>query len=292
MSGVVIGALMALSLVQRTDTTLALNGATGLEIDNAGGRITVTTWNRPEVRVRAEHSSRIHITVRRRRSGVIELEAETRRGNSFASIVDYELTVPASLDLAFEGWSTDVTVEGADGEVTIETFQGDITIVGGRGTITAETVSGKIRIEDAEGIIEASSVAESIHISGSSGEIYVETVGGNIVLEDVSATVVEVGTVGGRISFSGSIADGGEYFFGSHGGTITITVPEGTDAEVSFATIHGSISSNFSGVPDFERGQRNTFTIGSGGATIEAETFGGRIVFRRGGSESRRDLVR
>ena len=116
--------------------------------------------------------------------------------------------------------------------------------------------------------------------------------GGNITLDDVSATVVEAGTVGGRVSFSGSIVDGGEYFFGSHGGTITITVPEGTDAEVSFATIHGSISSNFSGVPDFERGQRSTFTIGSGGATIEAETFGGRIVLRRGGSESRQDLVR
>ena len=119
-----------------------------------------------------------------------------------------------------------------------------------------------------------------------------ETLGGNITLDDVSATVVEAGTVGGRVSFSGSIVDGGEYFFGSHGGTITITVPEGTDAEVSFATIHGSISSNFSGVPDFERGQRSTFTIGSGGATIEAETFGGRIVLRRGGSESRQDLVR
>ena len=287
-----MGALMALSLVQQTDTTLALNGATGLEIENGGGRITVSTWDRPEIRIRAEHSSRIVIEVRRRRSGVIELEAETRRGNSFASIVDYDLTIPASLDLDFEGWSTDVTVEGADGEVTIETFEGDITIVGGRGTIKAETTSGRIRIEDADGVIEASSVAESVHISGSSGEMYVETVGGNIIFEDVSATIVEAGTVGGRVSYTGSIADGGEYFFGSHGGTVSITVPEGTDADVSFATIHGSISTNFSGVPDFERGQRNTFTIGSGGATIDAETFGGRIVLRRGGPEARQDLIR
>ena len=113
---------------------------------------------------------------------------------------------------------------------------------------TRKRTSGKIRIEDAEGVIEASSVAESIHISGSSGEIFVETVGGNITLEDVSASVVEVGTVGGRISYSGSVDRDGEYFFGSHGGSITITVPEGTDADVSFATIHGSISTNFSGV--------------------------------------------
>ena len=83
---------------------------------------------------------------------------------------------------------------------------------------------------------------------------------------------------------------GGEYFFGSHGGTITITLPEGTDADVSLATIHGNISSNFAGAPDFESGQRHTFTIGSGGAAIEAETFGGRIILRRDGSETRQDV--
>ena len=290
MSGVLIGALMALSLVQQTDTIVELNGATGLEIENAGGRITVTTWDRPEIRIRAQHSSRIVIAVERRRSGVIELEAETRRGNSFASIVDYDITMPASLDLDLEGWSTDVTVEGANGEVTVETFEGDITIVGGRGSVTAETTTGKIRIEDAEGVIEASSVAESMHSSGSSGEIFVESVGGNITLADVSASVVEAGTVGGRISYSGSLDRDGEYFFGSHGGSITIEVPEGTDADVSFATIHGSISTNFSGVGNLARGQRNTFTIGSGGAVLEAETFGGRIVLRRGGSETRQDV--
>ncbi len=289
MSGALIGALMALSLVQQTDTTFSADGVTGLEVENAGGHITVSTWDRPEIRVQAEHSSRILIDVQRRRSGVIELEAETRRGNSFASIVDYEITIPASLDLDLEGWSTDITVEGADGEVTVDTFEGDITIVGGRGAVTAESTSGMIRIRDAQGVIEANSVAESVHISGSSGEIFVETVGGNITLEDVSASVVEVGTVGGRISFQGTILDGGEYFFGSHGGSITITVPEGTNADVSLATIHGGISSTFSSAPDFKKGQRQPFRIGSGGAAVEAETFGGRIVLRSGGSASQRD---
>ena len=290
MSGVLIGALMALSLVQQTDTTFSTDGITGIEIDNAGGRITVTTWDRPQIRLQAEHSSRILIDVKRRRSGVLEFEAETRRGNSFASIVDYDLTVPASLNLDLEGWSTKITVEGADGEVSVDTFDGDIIIVGGRGSIKAETTSGVIRIEDARGTIEAESVAESVHISGSSGEVFVETVGGNITLENVSASVIEAGTVGGRISFTGEIRRGGEYFFGSHGGSITITVPEGTNADVSLATIHGNISSTFSNAPDFRKGQRQPFTIGTGGATIEAETFGGRIVLRSGASQTRQDV--
>ncbi len=280
MSGVMIGALMALSLVQQTDTVIALDGATGLEIESTGGRISVTTWDRPEIRIRADHSRRAVLEIRRRRSGVISVEIESNRGG-FGSIVDFDLTVPASLNLSIDGWSTDVTIEGSNGEINVETFQGDITIVGGSGSVNAETMSGEIRIEGADGVIEANSVARDIRISNSSGEVYAETVGGSIILEGMSATVVEAGSVGGRVSFDGTIVDGGEYFFVSHGGTVSITIPGDSNASVTFASIHGNISSDFPGIPDLERGARNRFTIGNGGANIEAETFGGRIVLRR-----------
>ena len=281
MSGAMIGALMALSLVQQTDTVIALEDATRLEIENSGGRISVTTWDRPEIRIQADHSRRLVIDVRRRRSGVISIEAESARGGFGSIFVDFDLTVPASLDLSFEGRSTDVTVEGSNGEIDVETLQGDITIVGGGGSVTAETVSGEIRIDGVDGVIEANSVAEDIRVSNSSGEIYVETVGGSIVLEGISAMVVEAGSVGGRVSFEGVVLAGGEYFFGSHGGRVSITIPEASNASVSVASIHGNISSDFPGIPDLERGARNRFTLGNGGANIEVETFGGRIVLRR-----------
>ena len=282
MSGAVIGALMALSLVQQTDTVIAVDGATRLDIENAGGRISVTTWDRTEIRIQAEHSRRSVVEIRRR-SGVIYVEAEMSRG--FASIVDYDLTVPASLDLSFEGWSTDVTIEGSDAEIEVETLEGDIRIVGGRGSVTAETVSGQIHIEGADGVIEASSVAEDIRVSNSSGEVYLETVGGSITLEGMSATIIEAGSVGGRVSFEGTVVDGADYFFGSHGGTVSITIPEASNVTVNFASIGGGMSSDFPGTPEFERGARNRFTLGSGGANIEAETFGGRILLRRQGGD-------
>ena len=283
MSGAVIGALIALSLVQQTDTVIALDGATRLEIENSGGRISVTTWDRPEIRVRADHSRRSVIEIRRR-SGVIFVEAESVRGG-FASIVDFDLTVPASLNLSIAGWSTDVTIEGSNGEIDVETLEGDVTIVGGRGSVSVETISGEISIDGADGVIEVNSIAEDVRISNSSGEIYVETVGGSINLEGLSATFIEVGSVGGRVSFEGTVVAGADYFFGSHGGTVTITIPESSNVTVTFASIHGSISSDFPGVPELDRGARNRFTLGSGGANIEAETFGGRIVLRRRGGD-------
>ena len=112
-----------------------------------------------------------------------------------------------------------------------------------------------------------------------------QTVGGSVILENLSGTVVEAESIGGRLSFEGAVVDGADYFFGSHGGTITITIPEASNVTVTFASISGGISSDFPGTPEFERGTRNRFTIGSGGANIEAETFGGRIVLRRQGGD-------
>ena len=281
MSGAIIGALLALSLVQQTDTLIAVDGATALDVESAGGRISVTTWDRQEIRIRADHSRGAAIVVRRRGSGSISVEAELEMGG-FGSIVDFDITVPASLDLSLEGWSTDVSVEGSNGEIDVETRAGDITISGGSGSITAETVAGEIRIDGAAGVIKANSVAEDVRVSNSSGEVYVETVGGSIILEGLSATVVEAASVGGRVSFEGAVVDGGEYLLISHGGTVSITIPEASNASVTFASVHGNVSSDFPGTPELERGARNTFTIGSGGAHIEAETFGGRIVLRRG----------
>ncbi len=96
----------------------------------------------------------------------------------------------------------------------------------------------------------------------------------------MSARVVEAGSVGGRVSFEGVILDGGDYFFTSHGGTVSLTIPQASNASVTIASVHGNISSDFPGTPEMERGARNRFTIGSGGANIEIETFGGRIVLR------------
>ena len=278
MSVAVIGALMALSLVQQTDTVIALDGATSLDVESFAGRISVTTWDRSEIRIQADHSRSSLIEIRRRGSGAIAVEAESDRG---PSIVDFDLTVPASLALSFEGVSTDVTVEGSDGEIEVETVGGDITIVGGSGSVSAETVTGEIDIDGADGIIEASSVGEDVRVSNSSGEISVETVGGSIILDGLTATVVVAESVGGRVSFDGAIVDGGEYIFSSHGGTVTLTIPEASNASVSIASVRGEITSDFPGTPELERGARNRFTIGDGGADIDIETFGGRIVFRR-----------
>ena len=127
----------------------------------------------------------------------------------------------------------------------------------------------------------------------SSGEIYAESAGGSIIMERVRPRAVDVGSTGGRIHYDGSFEPDGTYFFGAHGGTVTIVVGEEARASFNVATVHGSISSNLAGeAVAFERGKRHEFEIGGGGAVVEAETYGGRIRLLRRGTEGTEAPVR
>lgn len=273
-------ALMATTgWVQQTDTVIPVDGATRLAVEAPGGSITVTAWDRPEIRIRASHSSRTFVDIDRRGS-TIDVEAEARRGP--ATIIDYQIDAPASLDLELDGMYSDITVEGMDGEVEAEVLEGDIRIMGGSGVVKARSVTGEVVVEGTRGRVEVETVAEGVRITDVTGEVYAESVGGSLVLEDVRASVVEVGSVGGRIQFSGELQDGGRYFFGSHGGSVTLTLASDASATFHLATLHGGVTSDFPGAPEsFERGERHAWTTGGGGALVEVETFGGRIAVNR-----------
>jgi hypothetical protein len=288
------GAALALSLVAQTDTTIPLEGARILSVEAPGGSIVVRTWERNEIRVQADHSSRTHVDIDRR-GDRIDIEAEARMGP--ATIIDYTITVPPALHLDLEGMWTSIDVEGSRGEISAETNQGDVRIVGGRGAVTVGAVSGQIHVQGAEGTIEVEAVAGNVRLVDVAGEVSVETVGGSIVFENARTRGVEAGTVGGRIVYDGTIEPGGSYFFGSHGGPVTVRIPSGAGARVSLASIQGSVRADVAGAPArFPRGERTRFQTGDGSATVEIETFGGSIVLTSdppgtgGGGEERLQL--
>ena len=284
MNGILMGALVALSMAQQTDTIFPVDGATRLDVEAAGGTIVVNAWERNEIRVQAAHSSRTFIEISRSRNGTIQVESEANRGPG--GITDFTIFVPAALALDLEGMYTDITVEGSNAAVEAETVQGNITIRGGRGTVSASTATGEILVEGAEGSIDAESAASDIRFVNVGGDVVAESAGGDIFFENARATTVDAGSTGGRIQYQGTFQAAGRYFFGSHGGSVMLIVPEGTAATFNLATIHGSVTTNVNGpLERLGRGQRNTVTVGSGGALVEVETFGGRIAVMRQGTE-------
>jgi hypothetical protein len=274
---------MALSVVQQTDTTFAVDGATLLDYESLAGSVVVNVWNRNEVRVQAEHSRGMHLDIRHR-GGRISVEPESERGP--AGRADVEITVPAGMDVKIESFMGEITVNGVQGNVEAETLEGDVTVRGGQGAIKVASMSGRILVEDAHGEIDVESAAREVRIVNSSGRIVGETMGGAIVFENVNASSVDVGSVGGFIWYDGTFQPGGTYFFGTHGGFVTLVIPEGASAQFDLSTFHGQIEDNLDGENRIATSRDGyTLQVGAGEAIVEAETFGGRISVLRKGTE-------
>lgn len=270
--------LTAAALQYQTDTTLAVPANARLYLKNDAGRIEVTAWDRNELRVQAEHGSRDEIRIERR-DGVVRVEARRRMGRP---IVDYKLTVPASMSLQVGGVHAEVVVTGVRGDIQAESVEGGITIRGGGGAMTVSSVEGDIIIDGARGRVRVNGVDGDVRIRNVVGDVTVETIDGDLTLDGIDAANVDASTVDGDILYVGTIKDGGRYRLTSHDGDVVLQVAAGINASISVATFDGDFESDFPIQLDrTEAGRRFRFVLGSGSASVELESFDGAIRLRR-----------
>ena len=310
MSNLILVGMVALAAQQQTDTTFAVRPNGSLAVENFSGNVKVGSWDRPQLRVVARHSGRTEVdidTVGAR----VEIEVTGRFGPGQA---DLELTVPRAFGVSVEGVNTGIDIQGVEGDLSLETVNGDIGVRGARGRVQAESVQGMVAIEESTGRISASSMNRGIRIRNSGGEFHVEAVNGAVSMQGIHSRRVDAETVNGPVEYEGRIYPDGNYSLASHNGRITMVVPEGTNARVSVYTFNGRLTSSFpveiggeevtvvaprpprnrEGGPPMpprppEHRGRYTFTIGTGGATIELESFGGSIQLVRPGEQGRRN---
>src|SRR5262245_50178286 len=290
-----IGLLAALAVATlttsgtETDTTFAVKAGTRLELNQFAGSIAVRTWSKSAVRVVATHSSRVEIEISGG-SPVVSIQAVHYRG--LPTNVDFELTVPKAMALTLSGVNTEISVDDSGGEIAIETVQGEVTVTGGSKIIQASSVDGEVHLSDASGRIECSSVNGAVQIERSTGPVVASSVNGEIVLKAIDSDDVAGSTVNGTVSYDGALKDGGSYRLSSHNGEVSVVIPERTNATVMVATFSGDFNSTFP-VPlkDTRRGKRFNFTLGTGSARLELESFQGSINLRRPGNSEGKGSV-
>ena len=280
-------AIAATALLQQIDSTVPVEKGQRLEVNAFAGEIAVATWNRNAVRVEGESTGRTRAEISRAGS-TLEVRTEGRHGA--AGMMDLKVTVPAWMPLDLSGVHTDISVTGIKAAVTAETVQGEISVEGGEGIVSVQSVDGQVSVRGARGRLDVHSVNEDITIAQSSGDITVETVNGEITLERVDATNLSANTVNGDIAYEGPIKPGGRYDISSHNGDLTLTVAEGTSASVTVSTFNGEFESEFPvTLTETRKGKRFNFTLGSGSAQVNLESFQGTIQLVRPGSMRDRD---
>jgi DUF4097 and DUF4098 domain-containing protein YvlB len=267
----------------QTERAITVTKGARLSVTNDAGEVVLRTWDRDSIRVQARHNARVTIDIQT--TGNIVTVRGRASGGSPGGI-DYEITAPVWLPVKVSGQFIYIGIEGVQNEVSAETVRGDIVVKGGSGFITAKSIQGEVIVEDAKGRINVSTVNEGIRITGASGDVTADSTNGDITLNKVDARSLEVTTVNGDVRYEGTVGSSGQYRFSTHNGDITMIVPETTNATFTVRTYNGDFSSNLptKTVGDVRRGRRATYTLGTGGAEIELESFGGTVRLRRPGT--------
>jgi hypothetical protein len=271
------------SFSPRTDTTVTVPAQARIVIENFAGEVTVATWTKNAVRIEADHSSRTTVDIEREGS---TLAIKPRGKWGTPSSCDFRITAPAAAGFEISGVYTDVSIAGTRGEVAVETVKGDVFVKGGSGRLSLQSVEGDVSLEGATGNAELSSVNASVTVTGYEGTLQVETVNGEIVLEGIRGPTVEASTVNGEVIYDGEVRAGGHYMFATHNGDITVGLPESPNVTVAVSTFGGDFETSFPiKLKSSERHKRMRFTLGTGAAELELESFQGTIrLVERGAS--------
>jgi DUF4097 and DUF4098 domain-containing protein YvlB len=288
--------LLALSgSAVRTDTVVLVPHGARLELNDFGGSIAITTWDRSAVRVTADHAPRTRLIVDTNPGGLVvravrELRVPLPPDPRLVRVeqvelptsVAYQITVPRWMDLRLSGVNTAMDLKGVEGEVNAQTVRGSLNLVGGRRFIRLCTIDGGVNLERARGRIEVSSINQGVVLAGVEGPIRATSVNGDIRLERVVSEDVEASTVSGGILYDGNLRDEGRYRFASHDGDLVIYVPDHTSAAVSVSTYEGDFHSSFPiQVQGVRHARRFDFVLGRGDAELDLESFAGAIRLLR-----------
>ncbi|HUE86210.1 MAG TPA: DUF4097 family beta strand repeat-containing protein [Vicinamibacterales bacterium] len=278
----------------RTDQTVDVTKGTRLVLSNNAGEVVVRSWDRDQVRVQATHNERVTIDVA---SADSTLRVRSRASRGPAGLVDFQLTVPRWMPVNLSGTYLESTIEGTTAEVTVESVHGNIRVVGGSGNINLRSVQGIITVDKASGNVRATTINEGIRLTDISGDVYAETTNGDIEVQNAQTSSLEISTVNGDVTFNGTMRDAGSYRLTTHGGDIRLGLGGVNNATVFVRTFQGDFMADFpiqlpEGQSAREGSKRFNFTLGSGSARIELQTFNGDIALARKAIVSAQELRR
>ncbi len=196
--------------------------------------------------------------------------------------IDYDITVPTSIDVEVQNGSGQVTLADVNGNIDARTGSGSIdgsSLAGtvslstgsgnikashlkehallstGSGSIDLEGANGDINAQTGSGGIDGSNLAGSIQLATGSGSITVTNTDGQLQLSTGSGSITAnnahltdhsaLETHSGGINFSGTLEPHGSYSMQANSGSIDVALPGNTSLQVNATTGSGTVSNDF-----------------------------------------------
>jgi len=279
------------------DTTVRLDRGGAVDLSLISGKIRVTGWDQPNVKISASIESgllRFSGNSSRVTLNVDDSDDGRGRGRHHGNVGEarFDVSVPRGAHLILEAVSGDVIARGSQGEIEASSVSGDVDVTDGIRSVSVESVSGSAHAAQVNGNLRAETVSGDLRAENVTGNVQASTVSGDIRLIGVQSRDVRTETVSGSVTYTGTIEASGRYGFESHSGSIRLNIPRNAGAQFSVETFSGSIDSDFP--ITLQPGQKRReghmdFTIGDGRARVTAQSFSGEIIISNGSTTRRED---
>ena len=237
-------------------------------VRNASGRITVRPWQKPEVRVVADHVSEKVETDAAQMGNRVDVVTHLLSENVAAAELkaDYEITVPEQTELQIRNDSGLIVVKGISGEMTFDTVASDVSL------------------EDVYGYLVIKTIGGSLDCTRCAGRIEVTSISGNVRLSQAVSYNVRAQTYSGSLFFDGDFQPGGVYILKNVEGPIEVRFSEHDSFSLSAISIQGTVDNQATLKPLLHKRQtsprlsRSLFgTVNEGLARLELTSFSGTI---------------
>lgn len=299
------------------DETRDVDANEVIDFEFLNGEISITGWDRNQVRLQGELSDQAQGFEFTSRNGVTKFEEnyENRRSwfgrqcNSWFDCSDevdrteLEISVPANSTLRLEGINVELEISGLNGNTQIEIVNGPIDANDLAGRINIETVNGSIESSNLDGRITLSTVNGQIRDRNSKGtRVAFSTVNGSIIsdtqadrvdAESVSGSVeldlaaiddLEASTVNGDLIISLELMDNGRVELSSVSGYTELLVNPDISARFDLNTaVGGDIDNDLTDDKPrkenrFVSSSELQFSLNGGSGSVDISTVTGDIL--------------
>jgi DUF4097 and DUF4098 domain-containing protein YvlB/ElaB/YqjD/DUF883 family membrane-anchored ribosome-binding protein len=146
---------------------IQVNGSPKLVIRRAEGELTVRTWERPEVTIRADDEESLRIS--QEGEGVLIVECES----------DCTIQAPIQTKLHLERVDAECSISGLRGELTGGAIEGDVQLRN-VGAVTLERIEGDFTIRQAQGNCTVQQIEGDAEVEGIQGNFFAESIEGSL----------------------------------------------------------------------------------------------------------------
>ena len=285
---------------ESVERSIKVDPSINLSLCVTEGTLKVNGWNRNELRVYVQDGSNFEFKTQQTspRSGdpvwvMINAFSGRNKAAPRSECIrggDIEIDIPVNASVNVKGQEVTSTIDGVrkasvkiiGGNTFVRNVTEGVTVSGGQGGIAVENSSGAMSLDSTTGNIV-------VYEAGPSdiGDIFrAKTYGGAISLEKIAHRQLEVNSISGSVSYSGSLLNGGSYSFGTSNGAIRLTLPTDTSSTVSASYGFGAFKSELPITPLTENISEGPVKstvgrIGSGDAMLRITTNNGSISIRK-----------